>query len=281
MMNKRIEQHPTMAASDKLFSGSIPEIYDQYLVPLIFAPYAWDLAERIVQLRPQRVLEIAAGTGVLTRALASQLPAHVRMVGTDLNQPMLDYAMRRSSSYDGLIWKQADALALPFEDEKFDVVACQFGVMFFPDKIQGYREAYRVLKPGGHFVFNVWDRISANEFADVVTQALAKFFSEDPPLFMARTPHGYHDTAKIKEELTAAGFTSISVETRDDTSRAQSPRDVAVAYCQGTPLRNEIEKRDASRLAEATLVADEELGRRFGSGPIEGCIRAHVIAAIR
>jgi ubiquinone/menaquinone biosynthesis C-methylase UbiE len=270
-----------MGATDKVFAGSIPELYDRYLVPLIFESYARDLAERVVRFRPQQVLETAAGTGVLTRALASRLPGHARIVATDLNQPMIDYAARRSLGDSRITWRQADALALPFEDQAFDVVACQFGVMFFPDKIKGYREAHRVLKSGGHFSFNVWDHIAANEFADVVTQALAKVFSQDPPLFMARTPHGYHDGARIKEELGAAGFASISIETRDDTSKAASARDVAIAFCQGTPLRNEIEARDASRLEEATQAAADLLAQRFGSGPIEARIRAHVITAVR
>jgi len=174
----------------------------------------------------------------------------------------------------------ADALALPFENQSFDIVACQFGAMFFPDKVQGYREARRVLKRGGRFFFNVWDAISANEFADVVTQALATLFPQDPPRFMARIPHGYHDVEKIREELTAAGFKEISIATVDGKSRASSPREPAIAYCEGTPLRNEIEARDASRLAEATNTAAEALERRFGKGPIEGRIRAHVIAAV-
>lgn len=270
-----------MAATDKLFAGSIPEIYDRFLVPLIFESYARDLAERVARTAPQDLLEIAAGTGVLTRAIVSRLPVHTRMVATDLNQPMLDHAAAKQSHQDRVIWRQADALALPFADERFDAVACQFGAMFFPDRVQGYKEARRVLKPGGHFFFNVWDKIADNEFADVVTEALATLFPQDPPHFMARTPHGYHDVEKIRDEVMAADFASISIETLDDTSRASSPRDVAVAYCQGTPLRNEIESRDASRLEDATQGAADALARRFGDGPIEGRIRAHVITAIR
>ena len=194
---------------------------------------------------------------------------------------MLDHAAAKQPPDSRIIWQQADALALPFEDQRFDVVACQFGVMFFPDKVQGYREARRVLKPGGHFLFNAWDQIAENEYADVVSQALAALFPQDPPDFMARTPHGYFEVERIRDELLRAGFTSISVETRDDKSRASSPHDVAIAYCQGTPLRNEIEARDPSRLEEATQKAAEALVQRFGSGPIEGRIRAHVITAIR
>jgi SAM-dependent methyltransferase len=160
-------------------------------------------------------------------------------------------------------------------------VACQFGVMFFPDKVMGYSQARRVLKPGGHFFFNVWDRIAENEFADLVTDTLATIFPQDPPRFMARTPHGYHDVAKLREELTMAGFSSISIETRGDISRAPSPRDPAIAYCQGTPLRNEIEARHPAGLEAATQACAEALARRFGNGAVAGRIRAHVITAVR
>jgi ubiquinone/menaquinone biosynthesis C-methylase UbiE len=259
----------------------IAEIYDRFLVPLIFESYARDLAERLAKAGPRDVLETAAGTGVLTRAIAATLPARARIAATDLNQPMLNLAAASLAGDGRIAWRQADALALPFDDQRFDAVACQFGVMFFPDKVQGYRQARRVLKPGGRFLFNVWDRIADNEFADVVTQALAELFPNDPPQFMARTPHGYHDVEKISAELTAAGFDTISIETLDGTSRAPSPRDPAIAYCQGTPLRNEIEARDPSRLEEATQMAADALAQRFGSGAIEGRIQAHVITAIR
>jgi ubiquinone/menaquinone biosynthesis C-methylase UbiE len=268
-----------MTTTDKLFAGSIPENYERLMVPLIFQDYARDLAERVARVAPQDLLETAAGTGVVTRALASRLPANVRYVATDLNQPMLDYAAAKQPDRNRITWRQADALALPFEDRKFDAVVCQFGAMFFPDKVAAYREARRVLKPGGHFFFSVWDRISANEFADVVTEALAALFPQDPPRFLARTPHGYHDVEKIRAELTAAGFTNVAIETVDHRSRAASPRDPAIAYCQGTPLRNEIEARDATRLEEATAAAADALARRFGHGPVDGLIRAHVITA--
>jgi ubiquinone/menaquinone biosynthesis C-methylase UbiE len=270
-----------MVATDKVFAGSIPEIYERFLVPLIFESYALDLANRLTEKKPQDVLETAAGTGVLTRAMVSRIPANTRIVATDLNQPMLDHARARLSPDGRVEWKQADALALPFSDQSFDVVACQFGVMFFPDKLQGYREARRVLRPGGHFFFSVWDRISENEFADVVTDALAALFPHDPPRFMARTPHGYHDVEQIRQELKTAGFANVSFEVVESKSKALSPRDPATAYCQGTPLRNEIVARGASRLEEATQKAAEALGQRFGTGAIEGRIQAFVITAAR
>jgi ubiquinone/menaquinone biosynthesis C-methylase UbiE len=274
-----IEQEQAMVATDKIFAGSIPEIYDRLLVPLIFEPYARDLARRIGKANPGHVLETAAGTGVLTKAMAAQLPASAQITATDLNEPMLAHAGKNLSDAR-VAWRQADALALPFEDGSFDAVACQFGAMFFPDRTKGFSEARRVLKPGGCFFFNVWDRIEDNEFADVVTRALAAVFPHDPPRFMARTPHGYHDEDKIRSDLKAAGFSDITIDAIDHRSRAPSPREPAVAYCQGTPLRTEIEARGASGLEAATERAGEALARRFGSGAIEGKIRALVISAV-
>lgn len=266
-----------VSATDKLFAGSIPEIYERLLVPLIFEPYAADLAERVAAANAHNILETAAGTGVLTRAMASRLP-EARITASDLNEPMLRHAATRLSSRQ-VEWKQADAMALPFDPETFDVVACQFGAMFFPDKVQAYKEARRVLRAGGRFLFNVWDRISENEFADVVTDALAGVFPTDPPRFMARTPHGYHEPDKISSELELAGFHNISIEAVDGVSTAASAHDAAVAFCQGTPLRNEIEARDASRLEEATSMAAQALADRFGTGRITGRMRAIVVSA--
>jgi SAM-dependent methyltransferase len=155
---------------------------------------------------------------------------------------------------------------------------CQFGVMFFPDKAKAFSEARRVLAPGGVFLFNVWDRIEENEFAGTVTTALATLFPDDPPRFMARGPHGYHDRAVIERDLAGGGFTAApAFATLAARSRASSPRIPAIAFCQGTPLRNEIEARGASRLGEATDVAADAIARRFGTGNVEGKIQAHVI----
>ncbi|MDF3857190.1 methyltransferase domain-containing protein [Achromobacter denitrificans] len=268
-----------MADSDKRFAGSIPELYDKLMVPLIFEAYAADLAERVAAFAPGAVLETAAGSGAVTRALAPRLGAGARYAVTDLNPPMLDYAAARQGPDGRLEWRQADALALPFEDASFDVVCCQFGAMFFSDRVAGHAEARRVLKPGGRYVFSVWDRIEENAFADEVTEAVAAVFPQDPPRFLARTPHGYHDVARIRDDLRLAGFGAIGIETLAKTSRAASARLAALAYCQGTPLRNEIEARDASLLALATDRAAAAIASRHGDGPVSGKIQAHVIVA--
>jgi SAM-dependent methyltransferase len=262
-----------MPHADARFGGSIPQLYDHYLVPLIFQPYADDLAARVAARRPRRVLEVAAGTGVVTRALAQCLPPGADIVATDLNQAMLDQAVATGTSRP-VQWRQADAMHLPFPDGAFDVVVCQFGAMFFPDRAHAYAEARRVLAPGGQFVFNVWDRIEDNDFAAVVTDTLAQAFPSAPPRFLARTPHGYHDLAVIAADLARAGFAAAPVcTTLAARSRAATPDIPAIAYCQGTPLRNEI-----PRLDEATTLAAAAIARRFGSGPVDGKIQAHVIA---
>ena len=173
-------------------------------------------------------------------------------------------------------------MSLPFGDGTFDAVLCQFGAMFFPDKAAAFAEARRVLRPGGTFLFNVWDRIEENEFAECVTQAMAGLFPTDPPRFLARLPHGYHDQMAISAAIVQGGFTGAKVfDTVTAQSPAESPRMVAIAYCQGTPLRNEIEARDASILGKATEIATAAIGQRFGVGHVTGKIQAIVIAATR
>ncbi|PDT84102.1 methyltransferase domain-containing protein [Sinorhizobium sp. BJ1] len=270
-----------MADKDKLFAGAIPELYERLMVPLLFEPYAVDLAERAARLKPLDVLEIAAGTGVVTRALAPRLDVEAQLVATDLNQPMLDVAHTKLGDDERIIWQQADAMALPLDDESFDVVLCQFGVMFFPDRVEAYREARRVLKPGGRFLFNVWDRIEANEVAHAILEALKARFPENPPSFMRRVPHGYGDPEIIRADLEAAGFHDIILETLEKTNGPVSASDAAMAICQGTPVRSEIEERDASALAAVSQAVAEALAKRFGNGMIERRIRAHVVEAVR
>jgi SAM-dependent methyltransferase len=267
--------------SDITFTGSIPKVYESYLVPLIFAPFAGDMADRLAQHSVSSVLEIAAGTGVVTRALASALPENVSIVATDLNEAMLEQAQSVGTSRP-VEWLQADAAALPFPDETFDAVICQFGVMFFPDKAKAFAEAHRVLRPAGVFLFNVWDRIEENEFVDTVTTALESLFPKDPPRFHARVPHGYCSRFNIERDLAAGGFTAEpEFTTVAKQSEARSPRVVAIAYCQGTPLRNEIEERDASLLGDATVVAAKAIAKRFGTRSISGRIQAHIVAVVK
>ncbi|MBL0423100.1 class I SAM-dependent methyltransferase [Ramlibacter sp. AW1] len=262
---------------DTAFTGSVAQFYERYMVPLIFEPYAVDLAARVARSSPARVLELAAGTGVVTRQLAVTLDAASEIVATDLNPAMIEEAARIGTRRP-VRWHIADAMQLPFETASFDAVACQFGVMFFPDKPRAFAEARRMLRTGGLFAFNTWGPLSVNEFADAVTHALAAVFPDDPPRFLARTPHGYHDASVMAQHLAAAGFRAgPGIDTVAFTSRAVSPRVAALAYCEGTPLRGEIEARDPHGLERATRAAEAELARRFGNGAIEGRIEALVV----
>lgn len=265
--------------SDRVFAGSIPELYEAYMVPLIFAPYAEDLARRAAALRPARVLETAAGTGVVTRALTRRLEAGVDLLATDLNAPMLERAQAIGTAQP-VRWQVADAQQLLLADASVDLVVCQFGAMFFPDKPRAFREARRVLRPGGTLLFNVWDTLASNEFTALVTETLAQRYPADPPRFMVRTPHGYADREAIARDLRAGGFSAAPVfETVAGRSRAASALVAATALCQGSPLRNEIEARDPQRLAQATAQAAAAIAARFGSGAVDGVIQAHIVAA--
>ncbi|MBX3597498.1 MAG: class I SAM-dependent methyltransferase [Rhizobiaceae bacterium] len=268
-----------MSEENKVFTGSIPENYDRYMVPLIFGTYAADLALRAASFSPRSVLEVAAGTGAVTRELAPRLSSDANYVVTDLSQAMLDYAMSRQPTDGRIQWMQADAMALPCRDAAFDLVCCQFGVMFFPDRTAGYREAKRVLKPGGRFLFNVWDRVEENVFANDVLDALSQIFPDNPPRFITQIPHGYFDTALIQRELESAGFSSVAIEKKTEESRAPSPLIAALAYSQGTPLRNEIEARGAN-LADVTDRISAHLAQKHGNAQISAKIQAFVVSAV-
>lgn len=272
----------TLQETDKVFTGSIPRLYQEHLVPMIFESYAVDLAQRLassLSAKPNaKVLELAAGTGVVTRHLAALLPATTSITATDLNPAMLAIALHIGTPLP-VTWEPADALKLPFADGAFDAVVCQFGVMFFPDKSKAFSEARRVLKPGGVLLFNVWDKIEENELADTVMTALAALYPSDPPSFMARTPHGHYDLAVIARDLKLAGFNAPpQFTTRAARSHAASARVAAVAYCQGTPVRAEIEARDSTGLSQATDAAEKALIQRFGTGAIDGKIQGFVVS---
>ncbi|HWU20329.1 MAG TPA: methyltransferase domain-containing protein [Nocardioides sp.] len=260
---------------DTAFVGSVPEQYERLMVPLIFEEPARAMAHAVEVLRPEVALETAAGTGVVTRLLEPLVG--VRLVATDLNEPMLATAQELDPS-PRITWEVADALDLPFDDDSFDLVVCQFGVMFFPDRIQAFREAARVLQPGGHLMFTVWDRIEANGVAHVVTEALSEAGPEGPVDFLARTPHGHHDTELLNRELREAGFADVLTEPGDGTSRCTAEIG-AIAYCHGTPLRAEIEAHPSLDLDGATRIATEALVRRYGGGEFDAPTRWFLLEA--
>ena len=266
-----------MTSTDTVFAGSIPAIYDRCLGSLLFEPYAADLAARVAAVRPASILETAAGTGFVTAALAGLLP-DAEIVATDLNPAMLDVAAGRTAGAR-VRFQAADAQDLPFADASFDALVCQFGVMFFPDRQRAYREARRVLRPGGRLLFNSWDRIEENPVTDIAMAAVAAAFPEDPPSFFRRVPHGYWDKARIAADLDAAGFREIRIETFGKRSRAESAQAAAVGICQGTPLRAEIEDRGSPGLEEATRIAAAALEKLCGPDGVDAPMSAHVVTA--
>lgn len=265
-----------MSAHDARFAAEIAAVYAENLVPLLFEPYALDLAERIDRTGARDILETAAGTGALTRAIVGRRP-DVRIVATDLNAPMLE----RAASHGGtrIEWRVADALDLPFDAGTFDAVVCQFGIMFFPDRARAYAEARRVLRAGGRWMFSVWDALEANPLPQAVFDALAARYPADPPGFMARVPHGYHDVGRIRAELRAAGYDEIGIDAVELTARAPDARHVAVAFCTGTPLRHEIGAREPDGLERVVDAATHALESRFGTRAIEAPMRAYVVDA--
>jgi SAM-dependent methyltransferase len=266
-----------MQSTDAQFAGSIPAAYERYLVPMLFEPYAQDLALRAAALRPRRILEIAAGTGVVTAALLRAMP-DADIVATDLNQPMLDVAATRVAAAN-VAFRQADAQALPFDDDSFDAVLCQFGVMFFPDRSSAYREARRVLKPGGHFLFNSWNMVEQNGVTLALAEGLTGLFPDDPPDFFRRVPFGYHDPDQIRADLDEAGFSDISITTVAKRSRIGSALDAATGFCLGTPLQAEMNERAPGRLDEVVAAITDAMTRAYGKGSIDAPMSAHVVSA--
>jgi ubiquinone/menaquinone biosynthesis C-methylase UbiE len=269
-----------MRATDVQFTGSIPDVYGSTLVPLVFEPYARDLVARLTGLGPTPdVLETAAGTGAVTRVLAEAFPG-ARIVATDLNPAMLAVAARTLPR--SVTIQAADAQNLPFEPASFDAVVCQFGVMFFPDKVGALREARRVLRPGGTFVFNVWDRLEANPVSHAVDVAVAAALPPDPRAagsgtFMERVPFGWHDPSIVHRALESAGFADVAIAPVAHTTTTAAA--AAAGLCGGTPLRAEIEARAPGKLAEVTALAERALRERFGEGTIENAMRALVFVA--
>jgi ubiquinone/menaquinone biosynthesis C-methylase UbiE len=268
-----------MITQDTVFAGSIPAIYDRFMVPLIFAPYAEVVAQKAASLRPARILETAAGTGVVTEALHRALPL-AEITATDLNPPMLEQAARRVSD-PRVRFQPADALALPFADASFDLVVCQFGVMFYPDKVLGHAEAGRVLGGGGHYLLVIWDRIERNLATMTAGRAVAELIPEEAARFYERVPFRYHDQAEIAADLRAAGFEKVEFETIALESRAASARDAATALVQGTPMRADIEQIDSDLLGPATDAAAKALAQFEGPDGFSAPMSAHLVTATR
>ncbi|HUZ91682.1 MAG TPA: class I SAM-dependent methyltransferase [Methylocella sp.] len=264
-----------MGSDAASFTGSIPEHYDRYLGPVIFADYAADIARRTVACGPARVLETAAGTGIVTRELRDLLPGSAQLVVTDLNPPMLEVARTKFRPGEQAEFQIADATALPFPDGSFDAVVCQFGVMFFPEKNKSYCEAHRVLAKGGRYLFNVWDSPRHNPFGRIAYDAVARFFPTDPPQFFS-VPFSYHQIDPIKESLMDAGFTDITIGVIRQDKEIPDMTLFAQGLVYGTPAIDQIQARggpDSDRFVDAVAQAlRQEFSADHGRLPLQAIV---------
>ena len=264
-----------MSGQAASFVGSIPQHYDRGMGPVIFADFADDIARRVAAFVPMRVLEIAAGTGIVTRRLRDTLLAAAELTATDLNSPMLDVARTKFAPDEQVEYRPADATSLPFPNGAFDAVVCQFGVMFFPDKERSYREVHRVLSSGGHYVFNVWDAHRHNPFGRLVHETIGGFFAADPPQFY-QVPYGYHRIDPVKDSLTNAGFTDLRIAVIRLECQIPDARAFALGLIYGNPvIIDQIQTRggvDPDRIVDALT---EALRREFGPDP--GCLPLQAI----
>ncbi len=267
-----------MTDANARFVGSIPENYDRYLGPVLFEPYARDLARRVPVKEGTRMLEVACGTGIVTRHLRGRLPPGGRFVATDLNPPMLDLARRKLEGVRGIDWQPADACTLPFPDGSFDVLVCQFGLMFVPDKPAALKEARRVLAPDGTFLFSVWDSLERNAFAKKAHETIAGFFPDNPPTFY-QVPFSLHRTDILTEMLADAGFADVRVEAVSMQGESPSSHDLARGLVEGNPVGNAIRERGDIDAAEVIETVARVLAGEFGDQPVRIPLHAFVLTA--
>ena len=258
------------------FSGDIPRHYDEGLGPVQFVPFARDMARRVAEIGPVNVLETAAGTGIVTRSLRDSLPAHSRLTSTDLQTPMLDVARTKFRTGEQIVLQTADATALPFADDTFDAVVCQFGVMFFPDKDLAYREVMRVLQPGGTYLFSVWDSHANNAFARITSELINATFPVDPPMFMT-VPFGY-GFDPIKTSLGAAGFTGITASVVKLVSDVVDIERYARGLVYGSPIIDQVKARGGIDPEQLVTSLTAALGHEFGDPP-RATLQALVLSA--
>ncbi len=260
------------------FIGSVPEMYDRYMGPIFFEPYAEDLIGRLHTFPGMRVLELACGTGIVTRRLRDALPPDAKLLATDLNEAMINRARSKFERDGEVEWRQADATALPFAAQSFDTAICQFGVMFFPDKLAGFREAYRVLDAGGVFLFSVWDTIEENQLSFVAAQAVGRFFSADRPDVYG-VPFGFHDREQITAMLAEVGFSNVEIISVRKRGDAESANDAAIALVEGTPMIGHLLEGSEVRVSEVVNAVALAIGERFGDGPVQSTLTALVCTA--
>jgi ubiquinone/menaquinone biosynthesis C-methylase UbiE len=268
-----------MSGQSVFFAGSAAENYDRYLGPMFFEPYAADLISRLSAGENGSVLELACGTGIVTRMLRDRLPATAKLTATDFSRPMMALAQKKFAAGEPVVWQQADASDLPFADAEFDAVICQFGLMFVPDKLKAMREAKRVLKPGASFHFNIWTGLEDNDFARITHETITALFPIDPPAFY-EIPFGYHDRAAIESSLGEAGFAEVRCDDVSFPSHGVSAESATIGLVEGNPIAQTIIERDPAALPRAKEAVADALRQRFGGGAMQGKMRALIFEAV-
>ena len=259
------------------FTGSIPAAYDRYLGPMLFEPYAADLVARLAVPPKAAVLELACGTGILTQRLRRALPVTATLTATDLNEPMVAYARGKMPNAP-VTWQQADAQLLPFPDAGFEAVACQFGVMFVPDKARAFSEVRRVLKPNGLFAFNVWESLDENSFGRIARDTIDRYFTSDPPTFYD-VPFGFHDVPQIRGLLRAARLNVVSCDAVELEAKSPSAQDAALGLVTGNPVILDVTERATAPAEEIVAAVAQALAAEGGDTPLRLPMRALVFLA--
>jgi ubiquinone/menaquinone biosynthesis C-methylase UbiE len=259
----------------EIFKHSTPDLYDRYMVPLLFEPFARVVADRVAAMKPDRILETAAGTGVLTRLAAAAAPGS-EIVATDINPGVVGYAAQKLDASNVTV-QQANAEQLPFEDAGFDLVLCQFGLMFFPDKVLANREARRVLRDGGSYLVVTFADLDDNPVPKAADRAVETLFPDDPPRYMERGPFSYTDADVVEADLRSAGFADVAIDTITLMTRVIA-RDAAAGMVLGSPFRAEIERRDPDALEPALAAVTAALQPLDGQ---DAPVAAHVVTARR
>lgn len=266
-----------MTEANARFQGTIPELYDRHLGPVIFEPFAADLARRVIAREGESVLEIACGTGILTERLRARLPPAVSLVATDLNEPMIDFARSKLRGVGPIDWRPADAATLPFPSMSFAAVACQFGLMFVPDKEAAFREARRVLTDNGLLVFNVWNGFEHNPFGRIAHETIGSFFPVDPPNFY-QVPFGFHDSNVLRRLLAANGLGDVEIERVTLAATSPTAKSFATGLVKGNPVSIAIQERGCALdpVVEAVAAALAHVG---GDNPFRSTMQALVVTA--